>query len=185
MQTANLNNYVRRTPVTVIISAILVVVSLLFIFRQWVNLPCGHDVLSAFSRNFIHVDPLHLIINLYGFYRLSDLEFSLGSIRYLVLILVLSFFQTVLEWLYLTIRPLGVSCSIGFSGILFGILTFMFFFDRGIDFTLLSALLLSIVSSAATDRRISFTGHLFGVIAGLLTVCLSRILGDPRGSVSP
>lgn len=165
-----------KTPVTVLVSAILVVVSLLFIFRQWVSLPCGLDILSAFSRNFIHVDPLHLMINLYGFYRLADLEFSVGSIRYLALILLLTFFQSVLEWLYLTIRPIGGSCSIGFSGILFGILTFMFFFDRGIDLTLLLALFVSILSSSATSERISFTGHLFGVISGLLTVGLSRIV---------
>ena len=174
MQTINFAQ--PKTPVTFLISTIMIIISSLFIFRQSVYLPCGSDLLSTFSRNFIHVDPLHLIINLYGFYQLANLEFSLGSIHYLSLIFLLAIIQTILEHLYQTITPFPTNCSIGFSGILFGILTFIFF-KKAINPKLLLALFVSILSSSATDPQISLIGHLFGLIAGLLVVVAVRIIG--------
>ena len=175
----------KQAPATLLMSSILVLVTLLFL-SQPLGLPCDNDFFSAFLRNFIHIDPLHLIINLYGFYRLTQLELAIGSIRYIALLILLAVLQTVLEWL--TYHPFvrefgglvpfgGATCSIGFSGILFGIISWMFFSERGLDLALLFAMITSITITSAQNPQISFIGHLIGLIAGLIAVPITRKIG--------
>ena len=158
-------------PVTLISGLIMGLITLMYTFGQLQSLPCDQDLGSAFLRNFIHVDWLHLILNMYTFYRLMPIELIFGSSFYLILLGFLILFQTIIEWiinLYFEIN-----CSIGFSGILFGLFTWMILSLRGQDWKMLSALILSIFASSARDPRLSLLGHLMGVVSGLLAWAIS------------
>ena len=170
MNTVQLPNSI--APLTFISSLIMAVITLMYTFGQVQTLPCGPDLISSFLRNFIHVDWFHLILNMYTFYRLMPIELIYGSTFYVFLIILLVFFQTLIEWginSYFVIN-----CSIGFSGILFGLVTWSILSLRGQDWSILVALILSIFSSSAQDPRLSLLGHLLGVFSGLLAWIVTR-----------
>lgn len=162
----------RVPPVTLIFGVIMTLITFLYTYGQLVILPCGPDLVSSFSRNFLHIDWFHLILNMYTFYRLIPLELVYGSSFYLLLIGLLLLFQTLIEW---TINHyFAINCSIGFSGILFGLVTWMTLSLHNQDWMMLAPLILSIFSSSARDPRLSLLGHLLGVVSGLLAWFLTR-----------
>ena len=159
-------------PVSVGLAIVMIIITTLYNFGQLQTLPCGPNLISSLFRNFIHVDWFHIILNMYAFFRLMVLEQTFGSSFYFVLILLLTIFQTLIEWIIYS--NYEINCSIGFSGILFGLYTWMILTLSGQDWSMLLALILSIISSSARDPRLSLLGHLLGVVSGLLVWLLSK-----------
>lgn len=75
------------------------------------------------------------------------------------------------------LSPVETQCSIGFSGVVLGLLVWSGFNSGYYSFstaTLLSLLWILIVPVLG-DSRISFSGHLYGVLAGLLATAVIRV----------
>jgi rhomboid protease GluP len=153
---------------TIFFTLVMVIITLLYNFGILKSISCQKNFLSAFSRNFIHINFLHLFINLYAFYQLSTIELEIGSLSYFLLIILLALLQSIIE---LIVRSqIDLTCSIGFSGILYGLLIWTILSGQKTDLLMIVSVLLTIFASSELDTTISLSGHLIGVVSGILAV---------------
>lgn len=117
-----------------------------------------------------HGNLLHLAINLYTFYQLSILETQLGSKNYFILLIAILFLSS---GIYLLMNKLlygnKIVCSVGFSGVLFGLIVWSRFIMNGsFNTTDMKMLLVLLILPTLRNPQISFMGHLSGLLAGLI-----------------
>jgi membrane associated rhomboid family serine protease len=153
-------------PVCGSLALFIIIVFLLYAINIIKAVPCQKNIISIFSSNFIHVDPMHLISNLYGIYSLTHIEKKIGTKKFIILILFLLIFTTIFE--VLLHKIINSPCAIGISGILYGIATFDLMLYQKIDYQMLTAIILNISISYATNKRSSIIGHIIGVISGVI-----------------
>ena len=108
---------------------------------------------------------------MYAFLQFSSIEKVLGSTQYLIIVLSLAVLQTLIEMI--SRNFIDLTCSIGFSGVLYGILTWILLSGKQTNPKMIIAVLLSIFSSSAYDPRLSLSGHLMGVLAGFIVAFLT------------
>lgn len=154
--------------VTLVLIGIMVLITLGYKSAQDADIPCSPDYVSTLSRNFIHLDNIHLFSNMYTFYYLSQVERSMGSVPYLSLIGVLVIIQTTLEWIISNFYDL--KCSIGFSGILYGLLVWYIYYYQNLNYQIFAGIFATLVTSSLQNPRLSFAGHLIGFVSGLIVV---------------
>lgn len=131
------------------------------------TLPCGTDVVSKFLSNFVHADQGHLLTNLFALYALSRVEVKLGSGKFFWLIFSLLVSTTLIEVVLHKFNP-GMKCSIGFSGVLFGVATWELVAYNTIDIYLISSIALRVILPSTQDRSVSFVGHAVGAFCGAM-----------------
>ena len=112
----------KNNPVTSFLSVVIIILFSLYYTSILKTIPCEKDMRSIFMSQFIHVDFFHLLANLYGFYSMSRVELTLGPKKFFVLMIFLLLFNTLFE--FILHRLIQTPCSIGISGILYGIVTF-------------------------------------------------------------
>lgn len=161
------NHHIQENPICSFISVLLVVIFSLYLTTAIKTIPCEKDMKSVFISNFIHLDFLHLLSNLYGIYSLSRVEITLGPKKFFLLIFFLLTFNTVFESVLHTL--IDSPCTIGFSGILYGVLTFEFVYSGKFDYNLLSSILGLLFINKFIDKKSSLTGHLVGAISGIIS----------------
>jgi membrane associated rhomboid family serine protease len=154
-------------PVSTFLAVVVVIVFSLYLTSAIKAIPCGKDVLSQFFSNFVHVDIAHMLSNLYSLYALSRVETRLGSKSFMTLVIVLLVSNTVIETLLHKLKP-DMKCSIGFSGVLFGIVAWEMTSSRKIDMYLLSAIALQVITPSLSSSKVSFAGHAVGAISGVV-----------------
>lgn len=133
---------------------------------------CDRKLLPAMTRPFQHGDLGHLAANLFAFYMLSNsIQPRIGAAKYLMLIAFL--------WITTVLMDLAFNqhCSVGFSGIVLGLLVWDLF-DRGsLKFDLAAFAALAAVwlqPLLAGQQNVSMSGHLYGILAGLIAVTLTK-----------
>ena len=125
-------------------------------------------MLSIFMSQFVHTDFLHLVSNLYGIYSLSRIENKYGPKKFFVLLLFLLFINTATESILHKI--INYPCSIGFSGILYGVLTFDTVCDKNnIDYVLLVSIFTNMFVTKIFKSNNSLQGHIVGAITGIIS----------------
>ena len=114
-----------------------------------------HYFQECFLNNLIVEDKLYFI---------SELETQIGSSNFLTLVilitLILSIFESVVK----------NECSIGISGVLYGLVAYEMFKFKNIDYNVIYTLVLLFLFSS--NSKISHIGHLLGFIAGLTATYL-------------
>ena len=88
----------------------------------------------------MYIDFYHLIGNLIAFYGLSRIEQNLGTKNFILLIVFLLVFNTIAETIIYKLFPC-IKCSIGFSGVLFGLITWELIKNKQLDITLIASIL--------------------------------------------
>ena len=157
----------KDVPVSVFIATSIIVIFSMYVSTAIKQIPCGKDIFSKFYSNFVHVDTPHLIFNLIAIYALSRVELDIGSTKFIGLITFLVILITILETIVYTIFK-DLPCSVGFSGVLFGVLVWELITKKGLDLlTILPAVGLIFVSKA-TNPKSSLIGHSIGAISGLI-----------------
>jgi membrane associated rhomboid family serine protease len=122
---------------------------------------------------FIHVDFLHLLSNLYGIYSLSRVENKHGPKKFFLLLLFLLVINTVIESVLHKI--IKYPCSIGFSGILYGVLTFEIVCDKNnLDYVLVGSIITNIFVTKIFKNNVSLQGHIVGAITGIISGILFK-----------
>jgi len=159
------NNLLKNNPVCSFISALLIIVFSLYVTNAIKNIPCDKNMTDIFISNFIHTDYLHLVSNLYGIYSLSRLEIVLGPKKFILMVCFLLLCNTILETLLHKI--IDAPCSIGFSGILYGVLAFEIVYTNKIDYFILTSILSGIVVDKIKNKKSSLSGHIIGIISGI------------------
>lgn len=164
-----------ETPLTAFICVIILTIFLLYTSNVIKEIPCNKDMKSIFLSNFIHTDFFHIIANLYGFYSLTRVELNLGSKKFFGLIIFLLFFNTIFECMLHKI--INIPCSIGFSSILYGVLTFEVMYDKKFDYNIFISILLNIIISKIGNRKLSLASHLIGCVSGIIGSLIFEKLG--------
>jgi membrane associated rhomboid family serine protease len=164
--------FIQNREISIGISIFLILVFISYHINLLNSLPCNNNFLNVLLTNFIHIDPHHLLSNLYSLFALSKLESEIGKVKYSKLLLLLLFFTTLFEYIYKNIIK-NTICSIGFSGILFGLFTYDLVAKKGIDINIIFSMILMLYNSSQ-GKNISNVGHIFGIFAGLICAKILR-----------
>jgi membrane associated rhomboid family serine protease len=159
----------KDVPITNTLGILLLTIFFLFNANVLTSIPCKKTPLDVLKSAFVHVEATHVISNLYALYALSVVERRMGSKVFLSLILWLLAFSTIGEWLVKLAIP-STPCSIGFSGVIFGLMTWELInkCKKGFDGELLAAALLLVVQYTSGGKNVSFLGHTVGAIGGII-----------------
>ena len=141
------------------VSSLLAATILGFYFLSTID--CSDSIPATVTRTFQHAGLFHLILNLMALREVAQLEKTVGSCTVLVLVLMLIAGTTALEMIFPPTK-----CSVGLSGILFGVVTWRSFrHHRSGD---AAALIFVYLISSMFSPNISFWGHAQGVAIGAL-----------------
>lgn len=161
-----------KRPVFGTISAGLIVVMGLYIFGILKEVPCGNGTIETLNRTFIHLDTVHILSNLFVFYVLSRIEVIHGSSFFATLIVQLLAITTIFE--ILLKQFINAPCSVGFSGILFGLVVWELLYDRNLSLVLLISVGAMVVTPSLQNPKASLTGHTIGALSGLVLALYYR-----------
>lgn len=157
----------KNNPFCSFISTILIVLFLLSFINIIKFYPCNENMLSNFISNFFHVDSIHLLSNLYGLYVLSRVEKNIGPEKFASVVLLILIINTILETVVQQIFK--TPCSIGFSAILYGILTWEIVSgNKKPDYLIVVAIIFDAVSSIYLNKKIAVASHLIGILTGVI-----------------
>ena len=155
----------KEYPICSFISVLIITIFSLYATNAIKTIPCEKDMTSIFVSQFIHTDFLHLVSNVYGIYSLSKVENKYGPKKFFGLIIFLLVFNTIAEGVLH--RIINTPCSIGFSGILYGVLTFELVCDK-FDYLLFGSIVTNIFIGKVFKSNVSLQGHLIGAISGIV-----------------
>jgi membrane associated rhomboid family serine protease len=158
---------VKNIPVSLFFSISIIVIFALYITTAIKSIPCGKDIFSVFYSNFIHVDIYHLTGNILALYSLSRVERAIGVKKFFGLIIFLLIFTTIAEVTFYKMYP-KEPCSVGFSGVLFGIVSWELITTKKLDYTLLLSIFFMVILPSLTNSKISLTSHIIGAMAGIV-----------------
>ncbi len=161
----------KHVPVTTFIAVSIIVVFLLFNAQVITSVPCGKTVYDVFMSNFVHIDAIHLIFNLYALYRISRVEQEMGFKPFIWLIIFLLIFNTIAELIFRNIWKKS-KCSIGFSGILFGLFTWELMSKKEFDIKLLIITVLMVITPSIKNKNVSLVGHAIGAVSGIVSAVI-------------
>jgi membrane associated rhomboid family serine protease len=147
--------------VTVCLSVVLVCVYLAYYFKAWAKIPCGNDFLSIVASQFVHISLLHLAANLFSLWYMAMIERRLGIVKFLALVVSITLLSSIIDTLIGKRR-----CSIGFSGVLFGLFAWSVLTMPGFKWYNLG--LVAVMLLANTGPNISLRGHAIGAISGVI-----------------
>lgn len=166
---------IKENPISSFSATILILVFILSLSSILKINPCGTDFVSNLQSNFLHIDTLHLLSNLYGLYILTRVEEKIGSVKFFCLILCIVILNTIIETFLHKI--INMPCSIGFSAILYGLFAWEItsgnkdFYPEilfGIWFDIFSEVFLTRndITKLIFNRKPALINHFIGVISG-------------------
>ena len=165
----------KDVPVSTFFALSIIIIFLLFNAQVITSIPCGKNITDVFMSQFVHIDTLHLISNLYALYAMSRLEQEMGLKPFICLLIFLIIFISLSELLMRHIWK-DLPCSIGFSGILFGLMTWELASKQKIDIEMIFAIIIITVGPSLKNKKISLSGHIIGAIAGITAGILWKYL---------
>ena len=93
-----------------------------------------------------------------SFSILSRIEDYIGTRKYIILLFLILFISSILDYIITLLFP-SIHCSIGFSGILFGLLSWETIVLNDFNFFVLIILLINVVSPSLQNSKASLIGH--------------------------
>lgn len=161
------NQYFNNIPISIFISTSIIVVFSLYFTTAIKTIPCGKDIMSVFLGNFIHIDPYHLLANLFGLYSLARIEREIGTTKFIGLLVFLLLFTSITEVALHKMYD-KIPCSIGFSGVLFGLIAWEMVSKRELDFVLVLSIFMLVSAPSVNNPKASFIGHGIGAVSGII-----------------
>ena len=155
----------------------LIIIFLLFNVQVITSVPCGTSIHKIFMSNFVHIDIMHLISNLYALYEISYVEQKMGFQPFIWLIIFLLIFNTIGEFISKIIWK-DLKCSIGFSGILFGLMTWELVSNKKFDLELMIAVVITVIVSSIKNKKASLYGYAIGAVSGIIGTLIWSILNN-------
>ena len=164
-------------PVSLFLAVSIVIVFALYVTTAIKTIPCGKDILSSFYSNFVHIEPYHLMANLFALYTLARVEKDIGPKRFGALIVFLLLFTSIVEVISHKLFS-KLPCSIGLSGVLFGIMTWELTTTKELNIMILISIAGIVVTPSIQDPKASLIGHAMGAIAGIIGGILWKSIGN-------
>ncbi|BCS83324.1 putative rhomboid protein [Cotonvirus japonicus] len=156
--------------VTYIILILLVVVY----FSPFNFYNTNNDALNYLLRTGYHANIQHLLANAFSFYMLSFLEDVMGHGKFAFCILFIWVVSSLLLLALHTVLPSRKVYTVGFSGVIFGLIVVYLMSLNSNKGITIAGLVLSIIPQLLVPG-ISFEGHLCGIVAGFIFVILFPI----------
>jgi len=160
------NKLIANIPISVTLFSVTLIVYILYSVSVLKSVPCEKDAKSNFLSIFVHTDCKHALLNLYAVYALSRVEKRIGSKQFGCLLFFLITFNVLLETIMH--RYKDVKCSIGLSGILFGIAVWEMVTIEEITPSLIASIVSLVALPSVVGANISTSGHVIGSISGLV-----------------
>jgi membrane associated rhomboid family serine protease len=157
----------KDVPVSLFLAVSIVVIFALYVTAIIKTVPCGKNVLSMCCSNFVHIETYHLMANLLALYAITRVERDIGPKRFASLILFLIIFTSVIEVIVHKIF-VGFPCSVGFSGILFGIMTWELITKKGLNLIIILSIIGIVAMPSVQNSKVSLIGHAVGAITGVI-----------------
>ena len=170
----------KKIPISVSIGILIIIIYSLYLTKAISSLPCDKNLVSIFYSNFVHTKMSHLAVNLFALYALSDVEKEVGGGVFFSLISFLLFFNTIVYYFLRKLIP-AVPCSIGISGILFGISTWELVTTKEINILLILSILAMVMVPTIEDPKASLVGHSIGALSGVVGGLLWNRIGPALG----
>lgn len=169
----------KDVPVSTFLALSIITVYILFATNIVSTAPCGNKIHHVILSNFTHIEIEHLLANLYALYALSRVELQMGFKSFIWLLVFLLGFNTIADFLARRFIK-GWRCSIGFSGVLFGMLTWelVSMKTKKIDITLIIAIIVMVVAPSIHNNKISLAGHAIGAVSGVVGGLLWKLLNE-------
>jgi len=178
----NANNIVNNNPVSAFLAVSIILIFSMYSTSVIKSVPCGRGIIEVFKSNFVHTNTGHMLSNIYALYALSRVERSIGSRKFFTLVLFILIVSVILE--STLIKIFDLPCSIGFSGVLYGVTAWELVTSKKIDMYLIASIILSVIVPSLKNNNSSIVGHsvgaLTGVIVGLLWNKLHPELSDTK-----
>lgn len=152
-----------KRPVSLLIAIILILV---YIFAPKELIDCDDKSAKQHIINsFFHAGLFHLLSNLFTLYQVSKLEEIYGSIPFLILVLAILLLSNFIH----SLIP-DAKCTIGFSGVLIGLIIFDRLLNNNwlIDLDLIQYILITVVVPYFRSPNLSILGHLSGALAAII-----------------
>lgn len=151
-------------------TVILLMIVMTGIFLADLSIPrYSFEPLNYLLRVFFHGNLIHLTMNMITLWQLRRLSQLMSEKDFIKMLVFLWFFSSLFLYVINNVVPSTKSISIGFSGILFGMVLIMQFLYTKDLFNVSSGLILTIIPQLLIPQ-ISFLGHLSGILAGILYV---------------
>lgn len=132
------------------------------------------EFVNYMVRPFYHADISHLVANAISFYNLSSIENIIGTGQFAVAIVFIWIASSMLLLGYHSIFPSRKIKTVGFSGVIFGlIIVYYYLLNNNSKILSTTSLIISILPQILVPG-ISFEGHVAGIFAGLIYVTLFR-----------
>ena len=162
-------------PVTGMI--IMILITMFFLVQKGVitHVSCKQTIENIFQRNFMHANLEHLVSNIMVLFILSQIETQIGSVEYLKVMTAILVASVLAE--FVANNCFKIPCSVGFSGVLFGLTAWELFNNDRIHYINIVVVVALIVLPAMSDKNSSIAGHLIGALAGVL---VAQIIRPPK-----
>lgn len=161
--------------VSIIVAIILLVTFFFPEFGLVGTVDCFDKSIKQYMTNsFHHGSITHLLANMLSLFQLSALEEHYGPVKFTIILVSLLILSNVIHYF----MP-DQSCTIGFSGVLIGLIVFDKFLNNGwlFDITMIQSIVLLLLLPYFGNRKVSIFGHLSGVLAGLLLGYVFQFFG--------
>jgi membrane associated rhomboid family serine protease len=154
-------------PICSFLIVTLIILFVMYSFNYFKNIPCEKNMSSIFISNFLHNDIYHLLSNIVALYTISYMEEKIGYKIFFSLILFILIFNTICETILHNFNK-EVNCSLGFSAVLFGLITYELITDHKIDIRLIITVMLRMLIPSIQNPKISLISHVIGAISGII-----------------
>jgi len=175
----------REVPVSAFLAVSIIIVFSLYTTSAIKEIPCGKTVMSSFMSAFVHTKPYHMAANLYALYALTRVEQEIGPKKFFGLILFILALNVIMEAGMHKLNP-ELPCSIGFSGVLFGVTAWDMVRTKKLDFFLITSIIGMVALPSFKEENVSLTGHAVGAASGVIGGILwNKLFGEgcsPRES---
>lgn len=156
----------KNIPICTFLGVSMVVVFTLYLTNMVKTIPCGSEMIPNFLSNFVHTDFYHLSANMFALYALSRVETEIGTKQFISLLSFLLIFNTVFETILHKMNS-KIPCSIGFSGVLFGIVAWELVQKKEVDLFLIGSIVSMAILPSIKGTNISLSGHVIGAVSGI------------------
>lgn len=152
----------------------ILIISILFIIQNLISYApsCKNESISSyFHRSYLHNDWNHFLMNAFSFWNLALLEKELNTSRFILTTLGISILSV---FSYIGMKRLlgSTECGIGFSGTLFGMITYQIGRNGFTTSNVTEIITLLIASSSQNTSQI---GHISGILSGLIFLFLEKM----------
>jgi|SRR3972149_2932800 len=157
---------IKQIPVTISLILINVIVFILYVSKVLKTIPCNNTLTNGLFQTFIHANIEHLVFNMFGLLLTSRIEVQIGSKKYLGLVAIILGLDVAVETIIKQI--ITIPCSVGISGIIFGLLAYECFKLKIFNWMDVIGLIAMMIVPTLTNPKASLFAHGIGILIGIV-----------------